>query len=164
MTEKVEYGKWVEVNFDCLPLRCVSRLDIPLDASPKLAERMLRIKRAIDTHGTLNSYYLHHADCTFHFTNNPNLGMVQFAFEGVVLTDEQDVRARNCELEISLHRETCSWLNQAIVDWLEDSVKYAVLTEFDRFIQAGDLTKAIERIRQIEREAEESGGFMGMYL
>ena len=27
--------RWVEISFDCLPLRSVGRLDIPMDASPK---------------------------------------------------------------------------------------------------------------------------------
>ena len=37
----------VEITFDCLPLRSVGRLDIPIDASPKYRERCLAIKRSI---------------------------------------------------------------------------------------------------------------------
>ncbi|RMF38623.1 MAG: hypothetical protein D6753_15510 [Planctomycetota bacterium] len=159
-----QYGKWVEISFDCLPLRCVPRTDVPLDASPKLAEKMLRVKHAIEKHGTLNTYYLHNAECTFHLTNDPNLGMIQFGFEGVVMTDAQDLEARNCELTVDLIRETCTWLNQAIVRWLADSVQYAVLVEFNRYIQAGDLSKAVERMRQIEQASDQSGGYVGMYL
>ncbi len=164
MEQNTAYGKWVEISFDCLPLRCVPRVDVPLDASPKLAEKMLRVKSAIEKHGTLNTYYLHNADCTFHLTNDPSVGMVQFGFEGVVLTDTQDLQARHCELTVDLMHETCNWLNQAIVRWLADSVQFAVLVEFNRYIQAGDLSKAVERMRQIEQALDESGGYVGMYL
>jgi len=60
--------------------------------------------------------------------------------------------------------ETCSWLNQAIVDWLSSTVKRAVEIEFDRYIQAGDLQKVHERLAQIQRSSDEAGGFVGMYL
>ena len=42
---------WIEMAFDCLPLRSVGRLDIPLDASPKYRERCERIKQAIEAKG-----------------------------------------------------------------------------------------------------------------
>lgn len=157
-------GTWVEISFDCLPLRSVARVDVPLDASPKLAQKMLRVKAAIDKHGTLNSYYLHNAHCTYHLTNDPAQGMLQFGFEGVVLTDANDMQARSCELLVELRRETCSWLNQTIVDWLAETVQRSVLVEFNRYISDGDLSKTVERLRQIEQANEEAGGFVGMYL
>ena len=109
-------GHWVEVVFDCMPLRTVTRVDAPLDASPKLAAKILRFKSALEKHGALNSYYLHNASCTYHLTIDPQQGMMEFEFEGVVLTDERDVMSRSCDLQVSLRRETCSWLNQSIVD------------------------------------------------
>ena len=157
-------GQWVEVAFDCLPLRSVARVDVPLDASPKLAAKMLRIKGAMDKHGTLNSYYLHNASCTYHLTNDSAVGMLQYDFEGVVLTDAGDLGALSCDLQVELTRETCSWLNQAIVDWLAETVRRSVLVEFDRYIRMGDLTKTLQRAQQLERASEESGGFVGMYL
>ena len=40
--------QWVEIRFDCLPLRSVTRLDIPLDASPKYQAFCHRVKAAIE--------------------------------------------------------------------------------------------------------------------
>lgn len=156
--------RWVEIVFDCMPLRTVPRLDVPLDASPKLAQKMLRVKAAIDKHGTVNSYFLHNASCTFHLTNDPQQGMLQYTFEGVVLTDAKDLAAHSCDLSVELQRETCGWLNQAVVDWLAETVQRAVLVEFNRFISDGDLTKTVQRIELLEKANEESGGFVGMYL
>jgi hypothetical protein len=90
--------------------------------------------------------------------------MMEFEFEGVVLTDEQDLSARSCELQVSLVRETCSWLNQAIVDWLAETVRRNVLIEFNRYISAGDLTKTLERIERTRQASDESGGYVGMFL
>ncbi len=157
-------GHWVEVEFDCMPLRTVPRVDVPLDASPKLAGKILRVKTAIEKHGTLNSYYLHQASCTYHLTNDPSQGMMQFEFEGVVLTDERDLEARSCDLRVELRRETCSWLNQSIVDWLAETVQRNVLIEFNRYISEGDLSKTVARIEQIQQASDEAGGFVGMYL
>lgn len=163
-TSNSNAGRWVEIAFDCLPLRTVARVDVPLDASPKLAAKMLRVKNAIEKHGTLNSYYLHNAQCVYHLTNDPMQGMLHYTFEGVVLTDQKDLAAKDCELKIELAKETCSWLNQSVVEWLAETVQQSVLVEFNRYIQAGDLSKALERIEQINQAAEESGGFVGMYL
>ncbi|MCA9134128.1 MAG: hypothetical protein KDA45_13265 [Planctomycetales bacterium] len=157
-------GRWVEVEFDCMPLRSVPRVDVPLDASPKLAEKILRVKAAIEKHGTLNTYYLHQARCTFHLTNDSAQGMLEFDFEGVLLTDEQDMHARSCDLQVSLRRETCDWLNQAIVDWFSETVRRNVMLEFDRFISAGDLSKTVQRIEQIQQASDQAGGYVGMYL
>lgn len=157
-------ARWVEITFDCVPLRTVARTDIPIDASPKLAAKMLRIKAAIEKHGTLNSYYLHNATCSFHFTNDPLQGMVQFSFEGVVMTDTNDLEARSADLQVELARETCGWINQTIVDWLNATVPQAVRVEFNRYIAAGDLSQAIKRMEQIQQASDEIGGFVGMYL
>ena len=51
------YGRWVEIEFDCLPLRTVQRVDAPMDASPKYEQFVLRVKEAIETHGVHNTYY-----------------------------------------------------------------------------------------------------------
>ena len=158
------FGRWVDVSFDCLPLRTMVPWSPPEDASPKLAAKFERIGKAIETHGTLNSYYLHNATCTFHLTNDPDLGMCQFAFEGVILTDANDMQPRSCDLKSELVRDTCSWLTQSVVDWMAESVQHAVLVEFDRFIRAGDLSKTIERIEAMRRASDDSEGYVGMYL
>ncbi len=157
-------ARWVEVVFDCLPLRSVPRTDVPIDASPKLAAKMLRIKAALEKHGSLNSYYLHNATCSFYFTNDPLDGMVQFSFEGVVMTDTRDLEARSADLKVELARETCSWINQTIVDWLNATVPRAVRVEFNRYIAAGDLSQAIKRMEKIQEASDAAGGFVGMYL
>lgn len=157
-------ARWVEIVFDCAPLRTIARTDVPIDASPKLAAKLLRIKAAIQKHGTLNSYYLHNATCSFHFTNDPLQGMVQFSFEGVVMTDAQDLEARSAELKVELVCETCGWINQTIVDWLNATVPQAVRVEFNRYISAGDLSQAIKRMEQIQLSSDAAGGFVGMYL
>lgn len=157
-------GQWVEIDFDCLPLRTVTRLDVPVDASPAYEQFVLRVKAAIEKHGTLNAYYLYSASCTFHLTNDPQNGMVRYGVEGVMLTDDTDQKSRACDLAIRLDRETCSWLTEPIVDFLAESVKHAMMAEFDRYILAGDLEKTRQRIERSQAEAEATGGFIGMYL
>lgn len=162
--EASRFGQWVEVSFDCMPLRTVPRVDVPIDASPKLAAKMLRVKAAIEKHGTHNTYYLHNAQCVYHLTNDPMLGMLGFEFEGCVLTDGNDMRVRDCDLSVRLKTETCNWLNQAIVDWLGETVSRNVMVEFQRYIQAGDLSRTLDRIAQQQKESDAAGGFVGMYL
>ena len=40
-------SEYVEIEFDCLPLRSVGRMDIPIDASPNYRARCERIKHAL---------------------------------------------------------------------------------------------------------------------
>lgn len=163
-TESPYSGRWVEIEFDCLPLRTVTRTDIPVDASPKYEQYVLRVKAAIEKHGVHNSYFLNDGSCTFHLTNDPKRGMVRYAVEGVVLTDPSDQKTTGCDLAVRLAAETCPWLTEPIVDFLAESVRQAMLTEFDRYIHAGDLDKTRQRIQQIQAETDASGGFIGMYL
>lgn len=158
------FGKWVDIEFDCLPLRGVTRLDVPVDASPLYEQFVLRVKAAIERHGTHNTYYLHRGKCVYHLTNQADLGEVAFSFEGTVMTDTEDLRTRSVELNVELRRETCSWLNEPAVGFLSESIRHAVTAEFDRFIAAGDLKKTEERIELIQKQVEEGGGFVGMYL
>lgn len=155
---------WVDIRFDCLPLRNVSRLDAPLDASPNLQKLFENVKAAIAKHGRHNAYYLYNARCAFHLTNHSEVGLVEFAFEGVALTDSSDLKTLNCELNVTLARETCDWLNQTIVNWLAETVSRAVRVEFDRYIEAGDHAKSSERIAKLEEHLGQSGGFVGMDL
>lgn len=157
-------NQWVEITFDCLPLRSIGRLDIPLDASPKYREFCERLKQALEVHGSYNSYYLYNARCTFHLTNRDDLGMLEFRFEGTVLTDQEDRQTARADLSIELVRETCDWLAEPIVQWFEETVRRAVCVEFDRYIEAGDLEQAKQRIEKLQAASEEAGGFVGMYL
>jgi hypothetical protein len=157
-------SQFVEIEFDCLPLRSVGRLDIPIDASPKFRAQCERIKQAIQSHGSHNTYYLHHARCTFHLTNDAEVGMIQFRFEGTVLTDETDQKTVRSDLTVELVRETCDWLTAPATDWLAEGVSKAVQTEFDRYIAAGDLAQTVRRIEELQAQSDQRGGFVGMYL
>jgi hypothetical protein len=154
----------VAITFECTPLRSVPRLDIPLDASPGYRARLERMQRAVAAHGTRNAYYLTDGSCTFRFTNDPAAGWVRFRFDGTVFTDEADLQTTGSDLEIAIDVETCDWLTQPAVEWLTVSVKHAVETEFDRYIAAGDLAKARERLAREQARSDEAGGYLGMNL
>jgi hypothetical protein len=142
----------------------VPRFDIPLDASPVYRARLERFQRAVGRHGTRNTYYLTNGSCTFHFTNDSATGWIRFLFEGTLLTDEADTKTIGSDLEIVLAEETCDWLTQPAVDWLRLSVKHAVEAEFDRYIAAGDLSRAIERLAREQAASDAAGGYLGMNL
>ena len=154
----------VEITFECTPLRSVPRLDIPLDASPGYRRRLERMQRAVAAHGTRNAYYLTDGSCTFRFTNDPAVGWARFTFEGTTLTDEADARTVGSDLEVTLATETCDWLTQPAVEWLRLSVKHAVEVEFDRYIAAGDLSRAMERLAREQAAIDATEGFLGMNL
>ncbi|HTQ40796.1 MAG TPA: hypothetical protein VMJ32_17370 [Pirellulales bacterium] len=156
--------RYVEITFDCLPLRSISRLEIPLDASPRYRQRCENIKAAMETHGSHNSYYVYNAHCVFHLTNSADEGMLEFSFEGTVLTDEADQQAAHAHLQVKLERETCEWLTEPVVAWFKDTVPRALMVEFNRYIAAGDLEQAKKRIAALQAKADQSGGYMGMYL
>src|SRR5687768_8917650 len=157
-------NRWVEIAFDCLPLRSVGRLDVPLDASPKYRQRCERIKQSLGKHGSHNTYYLYNAACVFHLTNRENFGTLEFRFQGTVITDAADLEAKHADLEVELIRETCDWLTAPVVEWFHESVQHAVCVEFDRYIAAGDLDKTKARMEKLQAEVEKTGGHVGMYL
>jgi hypothetical protein len=156
--------RWVKIEFDCIPLRSVTRLDAPIDASPKYRAFCQRIKSAIERHGTHNTYYLHNARCVYHLMNDEQDGVLEFGFEGIVFTDAHDVQCKACDLEVELRLETCDWLTEPVVKWFAETVHRAVAREFDHYIQAGDLQRAKERMEKIQKEIDEGGGYIGMYL
>jgi hypothetical protein len=125
-------AQFVDISFDCLPLRSIGRLDIPLDASPAYQAKLQRIKTALETHGTVGTYYLHNAACKFHLTNEPEFGAIEFRFEGTLFTDETDTKAHRAQLQVDLVRETVDWLTAPVVEWFHESVTHAVRVEFDR--------------------------------
>lgn len=154
----------VAIQFDCLPLRSVGRLDIPIDASPAYRARCERIKEALQNHGSHNTYFLYNAHCTFHLTNRDDRGMVEYTFEGTVMTDPDDVKTVRSDLRVELAREACDWLTEPASAWLAETVSKAVQVEFDRYIAAGDLAQTVERIKKLQAESDDRGGFVGMYL
>ncbi len=157
-------NRYVEIAFDCLPLRSIGRLDVPIDASPKYRARCQTILAAMEKHGCHNAYFLYNASCTFHLTNQAEFGMLEFRFEGTALTDESDQKTIACHLDVSLVRETCDWLTEPVVNWFRDTVPMAVKVEFDRYIAAGDLQQTIERAERIPAKADREGGYLGMHL
>ena len=155
---------WVEIGFDCPPLRSVGRLDVPIDASPKYRAMCERIKQSIDEHGSHNSYYLYNAKCRYHLLNHPDRGFVEFKFEGVMLTDAADTQTERSDLQVELIGETCEWLTEPIIEWFVTTVSHSAEAEFDRYIEAGDLALTKQRIEQIQAESDQAGGYLGMYL
>lgn len=160
----MDRDRWVDIQFDCLPLRSVARWDPPLDASPELHDFYLRLKQAHVTHGAHNTYYLHHAQCIYRLTNAADIGRLEFRFEGVVLTDQADRQTVGSDLRVELVRDTCTWITQPVVAWFCETVEHAVRVEFDRYIQAGDLDRTRQRIAELEKRSDQSEGFLGMYL
>jgi hypothetical protein len=157
-------SQYVDISFDCAPLRSVVRMDVPLDAPDDYRELHERVKAAIAKHGVHNTYYLYNGDCRFHLTNRPEHGMLDFAFEGTVITDQDDRTTRHADLAVCLRGETCPWLSEPVVAWFHETVAQAVRVEFDRFIEAGDLQQAVERLERLQAESDERGGFVGMGL
>lgn len=156
--------RWVEISFDCMPLRNVGRMDIPIDASPRYRQFCETVKAAIDTHGSHNSFFLYNARCKFHLTNDAARGLIEFGFQGTALTNSDDSKTRQCHLDVELVGETCDWLTSTIVDWFRDTVPRSVAVEFDRYIDAGDLELAKQRIEKIQEASDDADGFVGMYL
>jgi len=154
----------VDIAFEGLPLRSLGRLDIPIDAPPAFRAMAERVQKAVRTHGLHNTYYLHTAKCVFHLTSDPAIGMIEFGFEGTVLTDEQDCKAVRCDLDVNLRGETCDWLTEPVVAWFCETVRHAVIVEFNRFIAAGDLHRTIERLARLQAESDAHAGFLGMGL
>ena len=163
MSQSIE-NQPVEITFDCLPLRSITRFDVPLDAPVEMEAKADRIRAAIKKHGVHNTYYLHNAKCVFRLSNSEDVGLLEFSFEGTVLTDAEDRKTTLADLNAVLQRETCDWINEPIVRWFVQTVRQAVRVEFDRYIRSGDLHKTIERLEQLEDQSDSQGGFLGMGL
>jgi len=157
-------GQFVQISFQCLPLRAVGRFDPPPDMAEELQGLHRRIRWAAEKHGFFNSYYLYDGQCIFHFTNDEQLGTVEFGFEGTVLTDTSDCKTQHCDLAVQLRGEVCPWLTAAAAQWLAETVPLAVKVEFDRYIASGDLQKAVQRLERLQAESDARGGYLGMGL
>jgi hypothetical protein len=129
----------VEIAFDCLPLRSIGRVDVPLDASPAYRARGERLQQAIEKHGRENAYFLYNTRCVYRLANSDIDNMLRFAFDGVLLTDRSDAKAARADLTIELKSETCGPMPPEVLAWFQRVVERAVLIEFDRFIAAGNL-------------------------
>jgi hypothetical protein len=135
----------VEVSFDCVPLRSLARLDVPLDASPEYRALRQRMKHALEKHGPQHTYYLCHAHAVFHLVNSEVIGMLRFQFEGTATTDAGDRTTEDLDLNVQLAGHTCEWLTAESEHWFHETVRRCVAAEFDRYISSGELRKIIQR-------------------
>jgi hypothetical protein len=154
----------VDIAFDCLPLRLVGRIDVPLDASPAFRERCELLQRAIDTHGTQHAYFLYNTRCIFRLANSDVENMLRFSFEGTLLTDRSDCKADRADLAVELVANTCDQtLPPEVLAWFRSVIHKAVLVEFDHFIAAGRLADRVERLGSVDSIANLTD-FAGMNL
>jgi hypothetical protein len=143
----------VDIAFDCLPLRSVGRVDVPIDASPAYRARCERLQRAMDAHGGENAYFLYNTRCVLRLANSNVENMLRFTFDGTILTDRSDCKALRADLEIRLTAETCGTVPADVLAWFRGVVQRAVLIEFDRFIAAGQLAERVDYLAQVESVA-----------
>jgi hypothetical protein len=151
----------VDIAFDCLPLRSVGRVDVPLDASPSYRARCERLKKAIDEHDGENAYFLYNTRCTYRLANSDIENMLRFSFDGAVITDRSDGRAERAHLAVVLTAETCGPLSPAALEWWRQVVERAVLIEFNHFINAGRLAERVSRLGKFDSIAD-IGDFTAM--
>ena len=115
----------VEIAFDCLPLKSVGRMDVPMDASPTYRDRYEKLQAVLQAHGPERTYYLYNAHCIFRFANSEVDGMARFGFEGLVRTDASDSLTELVELEVNLAGETCGGIPNEATSWLAQQVSKA---------------------------------------
>ena len=157
-------NQYVEITFECYPLRSIARVDAPIDATPEYQALCGRVREAMEKHGRHNAHYLCNARCVFHLTNDEQIGRLEFDFEGTVLTDADDLRTIGSDLRVELKGEVCDWLTAPVAQWFAETVDRAVRVEFDRYIAAGDLEKTHERMERLQAEQDAHGGFIGLGL
>lgn len=153
----------VDIAFDCLPLRSVGRVDVPLDAAPAHRARYEHLRRAIERYGNENAYFLYNARCVYRLANSEVDGTLRFEFEGTVITGPGDRRAKRTDLVIRLAAETCGGVPEPVQAWLAGAVERAVLIEFDRYIAAGNLAKTVDQLGQLD-SIDDLEGFGGMHV
>lgn len=155
-------SRHVDIAFECLPLRSVTRLDVPLDASARYRALRENIKAAIERHGTERAYFLADAHATFHLVNSQVHGMLRFEAEGTVLTDASDRKVRQTDLAVRLAASTCDWLTAAAEQWFHETVRRALAAEFEEYALSGRLADRMDRIAQGRQAAVQ--GDLGMFL
>jgi hypothetical protein len=151
----------VDIAFDCLPLRSVGRVDVPLDASPAFRARCQQLQRAIDKHGTQHAYFLYNTRCVYRLANSDVDNMLRFSFDGTIVTDRSDGKADQADLAIELTAETCGGMGPDVQAWFRGVVERAVLVEFDHFIAAGSLAARVDQLGKVASVAD-LADFAGM--
>ena len=152
----------VTIVYECLPFRLVGHAGMPLDASEEQMALWRRFRAAMAKHGTGNTYFLYNADCTFRLTNGPG-GFVRFLFEATVRTNEKDERPVDIDFACQLAGTDFDQpLDPAVIGFFHQAVRRAVLAEFQLFIDAGNLKRALAQKEHILREWDRNRGFVGM--
>ena len=151
----------VDIAFDCLPLRSIARVDIPLDASSAFRARSERLRQVFNAYADENAYFLYNTRCTYRLANSDIDNMLRFSFDGTVLTDRSDLKADRADLNIVLTAETCGGVPPAALHWLRGIIQRAVLIEFDRFIEDGQLAERVRQLGSID-SITDVAGFAGM--
>jgi hypothetical protein len=151
----------VDIVFDCLPLRSVPRVDVPLDASPAFRARTEHLRQAIAQYGGENAYFLYNTRCTYRLANSDIDNMLQFSFDGTLLTDRSDGKADRADLDVVLIAETCGGVPPTVMEWFRGIIERAVLIEFDRFITDGQLAERLDELGCID-SINDVADFAGM--
>ncbi len=153
---------YADIAFDCLPLRSVGRVDVPLDASTAFRQRCEHLQQELETQAGKNAYFLYNAHCVFRLANSDVHNMLRFTFEGTVWTDHSDRTSAGANLRIELAAETCGGVSADALDWFRGIVERAVLIEFDRFIAAGQLEKRATETGRAQQRVTDLTGFAGL--
>ena len=140
----------VDIAFDCLPLRSVGRVDVPLDASPAFRARVRAVAAAIDV--------ARHRKRLLSLQHALRVPPGQFGrrehgallVRRHVLTDRSDCKADRADLAIELTAETCGTMPPDVLAWFRGVVERAVLIEFDHFIAAGSLAARVSDLGKVE--------------
>ena len=151
----------VTIIFECLPFRLVGHAGMPLDASDEQQALWRRFRAAMAKHGTANTYFLYNADCMFRLTNSGS-GFLRFVFEATVKTDEKDERPIDIDIVSRLVESDFEKLSSEVLDFFRAATRRAVLAEFQLFIDAGNLKRALAQREHILREWDRNRGFVGM--
>jgi hypothetical protein len=151
----------IDIVFDCLPLRSVARVDVPIDASPAFRARSEHLRQAIERYTGENAYFLYNTRCTYRLANSDIDNMLQFSFDGTLLTDLSDGKADRADLDVVLTAETCGGVPPAAMKWLRGIIERAVLIEFDRFITDGQLAARVSELANVD-SISDVADFAGM--
>jgi hypothetical protein len=151
----------VDISFDCLPLRSIGRVDIPIDASAAYRARCQQLLEAIARHGNTNAYYLYNTRCVYRLANSDIDNMLRFSFDGTLVTDRSDGRADHADLDVRLISQTCVEMPVEVLAWFHRVVEQAVLIEFNHFIAAGSLAEQVHKLGAVD-SVHDIAGFSGM--
>ena len=153
----------VLIQFECFPFRSASRLDVPFDAPEPYQALCRRFVKALQQNGVEHTYYVFNASIEFHLANQSG-NSLKFQFEGTVWTDKDDQEVEKLDISTELIHSDWDDLDRSVMTFFQTVIQRAVRVEFNRYIQDGELARAITRAQNAMLESEHSGGFMGMSI